>query len=46
MVFSAVSTESSFEVVGLIRVGDRNKTRAKQATAMLRYTILTQFDLK
>ena len=34
MVFSAVSMDSSFEVVDLVRVGERNKTRTKQKTTV------------
>ena len=44
MVFSAVSTDSSFEAVDLVRVGERNKTYNNNC--ILRYAILTQFDLE
>ena len=48
MVLSAVSMDSTFEVVDLVRVGERNKTRTKQNktnNCRSRYAILTQFDL-
>ena len=42
MVFSAVSMDSSFQVVDLVRVGESKKRN----DCMLRYAVLTQFDLK
>ena len=42
MVFSAVSMDSSFEVVSLVRVGERNNNNS----CMLCYAILMQFDLE
>ena len=35
MVLSAVSMDSTFEVVDLVRVGERNKTRTKQTTTIV-----------
>ena len=43
MVLSAVSMDSSFQVVDLVRVGESKK---RNNNCMLRYPILTQFDLK
>ena len=53
MVFSAVSIDSSFKVVDLVRVDERNKTRTKNNLkkqnsniCMLRCATLTQLDLE
>jgi len=43
MVFSAVSMDSSFEAVDLVRVGERNKTNNN---SIFGYAILTHFDLE
>ena len=45
MVFSAVSMDSSFEVVDLVPVGEKNKTNNNN-NCMLCYAILIQFNLK
>ena len=38
MVFSAVSMDSSFQVVDLVRVGERNKRKETTTTTSLRHT--------
>ena len=48
MVLSAVSMDSTFEVVDLVRVGERNKTRTKQQQlyVSLRHTVAVRSRMK